>query len=426
MIWKFTYENFKSFEKAEFSVQQLTTMIGTNASGKSNAIEGIWILSMLASGIDLSVVLDGTQNLESYVRGGSQGCKRFRTSAFKLGCRMTSYEEDRDLLYEVKIGINGRIVIEEEGLYLIDHNSSDSRAEKIFRTKSPAKESSDIKVEYSNGARGRNPDILCTRTASVLTQMVNRIPRASEDEICNAHHMEKAIETLRNVMILNPDPAVMREYSRINDKELRMDCKNISAVLMDLCKDPIKKKTILSFMHRLPENEVEDISFIRTKIGDVIFALKERYINSSELVDAKKLSDGTLRSIAIISAMLSAHKDSLVIIEEIDNGVHPARLIELIKEIYELARKGNCDIIMTTHNAAMLDRYMKDELAGVIVVYRESAKGTSRFLTVTEIAELPEFVLGGGLGTAMIEQKLLNAIKGKKRRKSIKWMEEAI
>ena len=144
------------------------------------------------------------------------------------------------------------------------------------------------------------------------------------------------------------------------------------------------------------------------------------------MVDAKKLSDGTLRSIAIISAMLSAHKDSLVIIEEIDNGVHPARLIELIKEIYELARKGNCDIIMTTHNAAMLDRYMKDELAGVIVVYRESAKGTSRFLTVTEIAELPEFVLGGGLGTAMIEQKLLNAIKGKKRRKSIKWMEEAI
>ena len=96
MIWKFTFENFKSFEKAEFSLQQLTTLIGTNASGKSNAIEGIWILSMLATGIDLSTILDGTQNTESFVRGGSQGCKRFRTSAFKLGCRMTSHEDGKD------------------------------------------------------------------------------------------------------------------------------------------------------------------------------------------------------------------------------------------------------------------------------------------------------------------------------------------
>ncbi len=41
MIWKFTFENFKSFEKAELDIYQLTTLIGTNALGKSNAVEGI-------------------------------------------------------------------------------------------------------------------------------------------------------------------------------------------------------------------------------------------------------------------------------------------------------------------------------------------------------------------------------------------------
>ena len=45
MIKCFTFENFKSFEKAELNLEALTTLIGTNSSGKSNAIEGIAILA---------------------------------------------------------------------------------------------------------------------------------------------------------------------------------------------------------------------------------------------------------------------------------------------------------------------------------------------------------------------------------------------
>ena len=52
MIKCFTFENFKSFEKAELNIETLTTLIGTNSSGKSNAIEGIAILSMVTTGIE--------------------------------------------------------------------------------------------------------------------------------------------------------------------------------------------------------------------------------------------------------------------------------------------------------------------------------------------------------------------------------------
>jgi predicted ATPase len=38
MIKCFTFDNFKSFEKAELNLEALTTLIGTNSSGKSNAI----------------------------------------------------------------------------------------------------------------------------------------------------------------------------------------------------------------------------------------------------------------------------------------------------------------------------------------------------------------------------------------------------
>ena len=72
---------------------------------------------------------------------------------------------------------------------------------------------------------------------------------------------------------------------------LKENCENISAVLRHLCEDSEKKKELLKIVSGLPENEIKDIGFITTQLDDVIFALREKYINSSELFDAKKLSD---------------------------------------------------------------------------------------------------------------------------------------
>ena len=78
MIKCFTFENFKSFEKAELNLESLTTLIGTNSSGKSNAIEGILILAKAATGIELNTVLDGTTLVQLYVEEvvGVQGSKQ--------------------------------------------------------------------------------------------------------------------------------------------------------------------------------------------------------------------------------------------------------------------------------------------------------------------------------------------------------------
>ena len=72
MIKSFIYENFKGYDKAVLWLEQITTLIGSNASGKSNAIEGMQILSELALGKDLRVVFDETKN-EGSIRGGAKG-----------------------------------------------------------------------------------------------------------------------------------------------------------------------------------------------------------------------------------------------------------------------------------------------------------------------------------------------------------------
>ena len=43
MIKAFLFEKLKGFDKTVLWMEQVTTLIGSNASGKSNAIEGIQI-----------------------------------------------------------------------------------------------------------------------------------------------------------------------------------------------------------------------------------------------------------------------------------------------------------------------------------------------------------------------------------------------
>lgn len=421
MIKCFTFENFKSFEKAELNLENLTTLIGTNSSGKSNAIEGILILAKAVTGIELNTILDGTKSTGAVVRGGSHGCARFKTDAFKLGC-LIDFDETNDLLYEIKIGVGGRVGVEEEGLYLVKCDTLGPKNNKIFKTKTVETGRAEIKVQYKNGVRGNDPDTICIRSSAILPQMALKMRRDTDEELRIASYVERVISHLKNIRMLDPIPSSIRDYVRTTDVELRQNCDNLSAVLNELCKDNLKKAQLLKIVKKLPENGVEDIEFVETKIGDVIFALKEKNLNSTELVDARQLSDGTLRCIAILTAVLIGEPGSLVMIEEIDNGIHPARVYKLIEQLIDICRERNIDIVITTHNATLLNAYKKEELMGVSVVYRDKDRGTSKIKSFIDIDDFQSMLTSGGLGDAMIDESLLNSLKQSKHTKDYSWL----
>ncbi len=142
------------------------------------------------------------------------------------------------------------------------------------------------------------------------------------------------------------------------------------------------------------------------KIGDVIFALRERNLNSKELVDARQLSDGTLRCIAVLTVALIGEPGSMVMIEELDNGIHPARIYKLVEQLVAIGKERDIDIIITTHNAALLNAYKKDELMGVSVIYREKERGTSKIKSFVDIENFPAMLAAGGLGDAMVDERV--------------------
>jgi hypothetical protein len=335
---------------------------------------------------------------------------------------LIDWDEENDLLYEIKVGVNGHSVIEEEGLYLVKSDTLGPKKNKIFKTKAAERDRAEIKVQYKNGKKGTNPDTICVRSQAILPQMLGKLLRESEEERNIIKMMERVVTHLKNIHIVMPVPSEMRSYVRVSDTDLRSNCDNISAVLNEMCKDNNYKERLLGIVKALPENDVMDIEFIETKIGDVTFALREKYLNSSELVGANLLSDGTLRCIASLAAVLIAETGSVVVIEEIDNGIHPARVYNLINQLIQIGKEKKIDIIITTHNATLLNSYKKDELVGVSMVYRDKERGTSKITSVVDISNFPAMLATGGLGNAMITESLLAALKDDEIENDYSWL----
>lgn len=421
MIKSFLFENFKSYEKARLELEELTILIGTNSAGKTNAIEGIKILSEISTGRDFSVILDGSKNVDSEIRGGSKGCCKLNTTYFTLGC-IVDVDLDKDIEYRITIKVGDRVYVEEESLYIINQ---DSTKELIFKTKRGNKDSGDIKVQYNNHKKGKNPDLTCIRYSAVLPQMVSKLPIDNEVYKKYAEYINMVVDNLRNILFLNPVPNDMRDYSRITDNELRPNADNLSSVLYSICQDYDYKMKLLSIIKKLPENDVEGIDFIKTQIGDVMFRIKEEFGNRSNIMEAKRLSDGTIRCLAVIASILSQNKGSIVVIEEVDNGIHPSRAKSLIDSISELGKDRGVDVIITTHNSALLNSVSREDIKGVSICYRDEESGASKCLPFLDINRYPNLLARGNLGDLVINEEILNEIKShKNKNKDLSWLEE--
>ena len=156
--------------------------------------------------------------------------------------------------------------------------------------------------------------------------------------------------------------------------------------------------------------------------------LTETFGDQSHPYDASLLSDGTLRVLAIATAMLSAEEGSLVVIEEIDNGVHPSRAKHLLAKIREIAERRKLRVLLSTHNPALLDALPDQAIPDVVYCYRDMQDGSSRLVRLEDIPDYPELIAQGALGYLSTSGVLEKFVKNRptseeKKAKSLAWLE---
>ena len=102
MLSSFTIEDFKSYRKATLKLAPLTVLIGANASGKSNAIEALRLLSWIAAGNRLGSFRYASQDKDRAIRGKVSEFGFRGQRAFSLSCETTESDWNR---YSLKLDV---------------------------------------------------------------------------------------------------------------------------------------------------------------------------------------------------------------------------------------------------------------------------------------------------------------------------------
>ncbi len=401
MIKSVTLKNWKSYEKSTLYIDPLTIMIGTNSSGKSNAIDALIFLSRIAAGAGIFQAISGDVTL-SPLRGGIDWVCKKNTHSFTLDAIMEHQNEDYEYSITVEVGTAKALITEEK----LTQNGAN-----LFYTKLRDSQSLSIATYFGTGRQGKGQNFELDRNVSILYQS-KTLQLKKKETIKIAASLAKQ---LSGVFVLDPIPNHMRDYSPLAEK-LSTDGANIAGVLAALSDEKrieIQEK-LTSYLKKIPEKDIESVWAER--IGkfntDAMLYCKEAWYGEDEdTIDARGMSDGTLRFLAIVAAMLTNESNKLIVIEEVDNGLHPSRANILINMLKELGRERNIDVLITTHNPALLDAAGTPMIPFITVAHRDKT-GQSHLALLEDIEDLPKMISMGNIGELATNGKIESALAG--------------
>lgn len=394
MLTSIHIEQFKSYKKQDLHLSPLTLMIGANASGKSNALEAFRFLCWLAQGQKLSVLKHQVGDSEQVLRGQIRDLTYLDEASFTLGCKTDDKNWDH---FEVEIALrDDELHIAQESI------SSAEETFPLYRIEQASHGlGTDVRVAYNNFARGgKKPQVHCIDQIAIMCQLASSARfesghKKSQSDIPKA--TQKFQELLANTLFLDPIPSLMRGDS-YPEKILRGDCANLSGVLYELWAKEDIRPVIVQFIKSLPEQDVKTIDFFEDRRGRIALELVESFGDRERKWSVELLSDGTLRVLAIAAALLSAPSGSTVVIEEVDNGVHPSRAKQLLNTMREQATKRGIRLLLSTHNPALMDALPDQALADVVFCYRDPKQGDSRLIRLADLKDYVGLVSQGPLG----------------------------
>ncbi|MDA0632478.1 ATP-binding protein [Nonomuraea sp. MCN248] len=419
--------SFKTFRDALLPLGDMTLLIGRNSSGKSNALDGLEVLSRLAEGGDIVDSLDSRRVDEGPLRGGIAGCPPHGADIFQLGCQVLNPERVGNAYFLIEFDVEIRVrpepqIISESlrafsGKLRNTRDPSGRALHTLLHAERSSGSSGSIEATWYNGRRGRDPKAAFRSSRLLTAQLPLRLELTTETERHVATAAQDVLHTLRGVFHLDPVPHLMRQYVPSRDIRLRRTAENISAVVEHLKQvDPTAYERLLRHAQALVDHDISGIELIRSELDDLMLALRE----DGATTPAREMSDGLLRFIAIATALLRQGMDldlsrrdpadggatPLLVIEELENGLHPSQASQLLRLVKSATEERTAQIVFTTHSPALLSALSQEDHRSVVVTTRDRATGLSHLTKLPDLPGYPSLMAQGDLG-AIITSGLL-------------------
>lgn len=382
MITSLQLHRFKSFTKELLRVGPFTLIVGANASGKSNIRDAFRVLHGIGRGYTVAEIIGGKYGSGGQVewdpiRGAPREIATLTRSVFGLGLKLNVEEEE----------ISYFVIFRSEMLGTKGFRISD---EELLEDKKPIFSMNNESLDTIPENVSEHLEYYLRKDQPILTQM-----RDISLDGTIRKQIGSVVDDLASIRFLDLVPARMRHPSFPGQIVLGDGGENLPTVLKSLCAVPDMKKAIVQWTRELTPLDVTDFSFPDDPAGRVHLVVKER---SGREISAHSASDGTLRFLAMLAALLGPDPARLYFFEEIDNGIHPSRLNLLIDLIEQQTAKGETQVIATTHSPQLLSMVSDITFENTSVVCRLEDSEDAIIRPVAELPNAKELRKSQGLG----------------------------
>ncbi len=394
MMTSFRIKDFKNFADETLRTGSFTVIVGANASGKSNIRDAFRFLHGIGRGYTLAEIIGGKYGAGGQVewepiRGAANEIIRINASADGFsalpypgfGLEVDMKVADTSAKYEVETSTETG-----KSGFRITYERLQMAEEVVYEKKRSTYGCREVFVKNE-----RNLEIDSGKPA--LTQLLYSLNCPIPEQ--EREHIQSIIHALSRVRFLDFSPDRMREPSFSSQVILGTRGENLTAVLMNLCKDAERKWVLKEWIRELTPMDVMDFEFSEDPSGRVHLAIRE---NNGRRISAYSASDGTLRFLAMLATLLGEGPGGLYFFEEIENGLHPSRLHLLIDLIERQTAKGKIQVVATTHSPELLSIVNDDTFANLSVVCRLENGDDAVIRPVSKLQNARELRKSQGLG----------------------------
>lgn len=351
--------HYRSIASCDVVLGDLTLLVGPNGSGKSNFLDSLRLTAQALK-----------ENLDNALRergGISEVRRRSRGHPTHFGI-------------SVNFTIDGR-----RGEYKFQVAAVSGGDFKISREECEIQYDGEEHLEmYDRNLPARKKHFFSIRDGKLTASSEPILPKVQDDRLflvsaSGIDAFREVFDGLSNVNVYNINPDAMRHLQKPESGELlRRDGSNVASVIERLRREaPETKERIEAYLSRV----VEGVTGVdRHGYGSwetVIFRQKVAGDAAPWTFQATSMSDGTLRALGVLTALLAGAQDaaSPVGIEEPEVALHPAAAGLLLDALRDATLFRQ--VFITTHSPDLLDSssISADELLAVRSVNGDTVIG---------------------------------------------------
>ena len=373
MITSIRLVNFKNFADETLRLGPFTILVGANASGKSNIRDAFRFLSGIGRGYTLAEIFGGKREAGwKPIRGAMNEIVRLGRYSFSI--EVGGNLNGRKFRYSITVS-HGPL---EFGKFRVTQEELTVESTPIYTAS-----------QFSGGLQigGKENGVFHLSSKPILARDASlHAPESDSVAVCSL---------LANMRFLELLPERMREPAAPGATRLGDNGENLPVVLEEICADTKRKEILADWIAELTPMDVEGFEFPRDPSGRVHLWLCEK---NGTKVSAYSASDGTLRFLALLAALLGDNPNGLYFFDEIDTGIHPARQYLLMDLIERQAAKRGIQVVATTHAPTLLTVMNDDTFENSSVVYRLEDKADAIIRPLVTLPDVRDLRQDQGLG----------------------------